>query len=336
MDSDITISVVIPAYNAGQYLRRTLSALLLNEHVSQFLVVDDCSTDETTAIAGKIARTDGRISLLRAPRNAGAGVARNLAVPHVTGQYCAFIDADDQVEPRGMDEAAGVLHALGGDFLVYKWYQTDMHGRALAMRMADSDEALWAPAMQGKRRMLTNARNCPWIMRTLNFPWNKMYRTAFLRDKGIRFSATHIHNDNLAHWMSYAQASSFVLYDRYLIGHKEDPRRTQLSTVMDRRRLQLFDALRDIDEFFRYGELYPDLYPHLVCYKRDLLGWFGPQVHADAFAEFCDRTAAIFSHVTSGLLFHINSFDPQAARDIFDMRCHAEEFFAARREGKIY
>jgi glycosyltransferase involved in cell wall biosynthesis len=332
MNADSAISVVIPAYNAEKYLRKTLAALLLNDHVSQILVVDDCSTDDTVSIIEKYAQMDSRISMLHTQRNTGAGAARNLAIPHVTGEYCAFIDADDHVEPRGMDEAAAVLHTLGGDFLAYKWYQTDMHGQVQAMRMAGHDEALWATATQGERRVLTDARKCPWIMRTLNFPWNKMYRTEFLVDKGIRFSATFIHNDNLAHWMSYTQASSFVLYDRYLIGHKEDQRRTQISTIMDRRRLQLFDAFQDIDEFFSYGALHTDLYPYFVCYKRDLLSWFGPQIQTEVFTEFCDRVAATFVHVTSSLLFYINSFDPQAARDIFDMRCHAEAFFSARRQ----
>ena len=328
---DLSVSVVIPARNAAPHMRKLLRALADNESVRQILVVDDCSTDPTAEIVTRFAKTDNRIRLLRMDAHRGAGAARNRGIPHVTGEYCAFIDADDYVEPQGMDEAAGALRSLGGDFLVYKWYQTDMHGRTVAMRMADSDEALWATAVQGKRHVVTDARKCPWIMRTLNFPWNKMYRTRFLVDKGIRFSETFIHNDNLAHWMSYTQASSFVLYDKYLVGHKEDPRRTQLSTVMDRRRLQLFDAFQDIDEFFRYGELYADLYPHFVCYKRDLLGWFGPQIHAEAFTEFCALSAATFSHIRSDLLFYINRFDPQAARDIFDMRCHAEAFFSARR-----
>jgi glycosyltransferase involved in cell wall biosynthesis len=146
---------------------------LQNNCVTQILVVDDCSTDSTITIAEGYARSDGRVTLMRTERNSGAGVARNMAIPYITGDYCVFIDADDIVVERGVDKASTLLHTMGSDFLVYKWYRTDMYGRANNRRMAESDEFFWAHTLRGKRILHTDSLRHPQIMLTLNFPWNE-------------------------------------------------------------------------------------------------------------------------------------------------------------------
>lgn len=59
------------------------------------IIVDDCSTDQTTAIIKKYCTDDKRIKFLQLEKNSGASVARNKAIEQATGQFIAFLDSDD-------------------------------------------------------------------------------------------------------------------------------------------------------------------------------------------------------------------------------------------------
>lgn len=91
-ETDLQISVVVPAYNASGYIERVLSPLcsmLERGEVCEVLLVDDCSTDNTAQIA-----RDLGLTVLRTPQNGGPGAARNLAAEHAQGDILWLVDAD--------------------------------------------------------------------------------------------------------------------------------------------------------------------------------------------------------------------------------------------------
>lgn len=86
------VSVVVPAFNAGRFLREALeSALDQSLAPSEVVVVDDGSTDDTASV---LEQFHGRIVRLR-QSNAGQASARNRGVGSATGNLLAFLDADD-------------------------------------------------------------------------------------------------------------------------------------------------------------------------------------------------------------------------------------------------
>jgi glycosyltransferase involved in cell wall biosynthesis len=92
------VAVVIPAYNAGQFIGEALDSVSAQTaRPSEVIVVDDGSTDRTAAVA----RSRG-VTLLTQP-NRGVAAARNLAI-RATGQHwIAFLDADDVWEPGKLE-----------------------------------------------------------------------------------------------------------------------------------------------------------------------------------------------------------------------------------------
>jgi glycosyltransferase involved in cell wall biosynthesis len=102
---DARVSVVIPAYNAERFLAEALqSALAQTTGRIEIVVVDDGSTDGTHALAESFA---GRGVVCRTrPDRHGAGAARNLGAAAATGEYLAFLDADD-LWPPGRTAALG-------------------------------------------------------------------------------------------------------------------------------------------------------------------------------------------------------------------------------------
>jgi hypothetical protein len=89
-----TVSVIIPLYNKGRYVQKTLDSILAQTYRDfEVVVVDDGSTDEGPAIVESCG--DSRIRLIR-QANAGPGAARNRGVHESGGTYVTFLDADDE------------------------------------------------------------------------------------------------------------------------------------------------------------------------------------------------------------------------------------------------
>lgn len=105
--SPLKFSVVIPAYNRLEFLRKHLPALLeLDYDNYEVIVVDDGSTDETTAYLGEI--QDRKLRSLRIP-NSERGRARNEGTKIATGNYITFLDSDDLLYASSLKKASEVI-----------------------------------------------------------------------------------------------------------------------------------------------------------------------------------------------------------------------------------
>jgi len=116
------VSVIIPAYNAEQFIAKTLESVLSQTYQNlEILVVDDGSTDTTAEIIKSFAQKDRRISLLQ-QSNAGVAAARNLAIEKSKGEYIAPIDADDIWYPPNLEKQIECLTKSEPTVgVVYSW-----------------------------------------------------------------------------------------------------------------------------------------------------------------------------------------------------------------------
>jgi glycosyltransferase involved in cell wall biosynthesis len=108
VDSRPRVSVVIPAYNSAATLGRALDSVFA-QTVPPFetLVVDDCSTDGTPALAGKYADKGVRVIALR--ERSGAAGARNAGIHAAQGELIAFLDSDDAWLPGKLESQLDVI-----------------------------------------------------------------------------------------------------------------------------------------------------------------------------------------------------------------------------------
>jgi len=90
--ADPIVSVVIPAYNCGRFIRDALDSVFAQEYPAlEVFVIDDGSTDNTCEV---VAGYGSRVNLIR-QKNAGAAAARNEGISRARGEYIALLDADD-------------------------------------------------------------------------------------------------------------------------------------------------------------------------------------------------------------------------------------------------
>ena len=106
MSNDIpAVSVIIPVYNAAEFLKDGLNSLLKQTlREIEIICVDDGSTDGSLVILKEFEKADARIRVIH-QENQGAGAARNNGMDVARGKYLAFLDADDFFE-KNMLKAA--------------------------------------------------------------------------------------------------------------------------------------------------------------------------------------------------------------------------------------
>ncbi len=93
------ISIIVPAYNAADYITECLESVLAQEHADmEVIVVDDGSTDGTTALLRSMAVNEPRLRVIR-QANTGVSAARNHGLREARGEYVMFVDADDALAP---------------------------------------------------------------------------------------------------------------------------------------------------------------------------------------------------------------------------------------------
>ena len=94
------ISVIVPIYNAGEYLRPCLDSIVNQSYSNlEIILINDGSTDTSAAVCEEYLHRDSRIRIVQKKLGgSGVGAARNSALPLVTGDFILFVDNDDWLE----------------------------------------------------------------------------------------------------------------------------------------------------------------------------------------------------------------------------------------------
>ena len=171
------LSIVVLVYNTGRYLRECFDSLLCQEYRNiEIIAIDDASTDDSLAICREYEAANANFRCI-SKANEGGAVSGNLGVTLARGEYVALVDSDDVVTPAGyrllMEEALGSQ----ADIAV---------GRAarLTEKGISAVAFLYEPYAWSQRRRLDAIHDFIDLHHD-GFYWNKIFRTAFLREHGL-------------------------------------------------------------------------------------------------------------------------------------------------------
>ena len=238
------ISVIIPIYNAAVHLPEMLRCLSAQtEQDLEIILVNDGSTDESADICLAAAQEDPRICYVY-QENAGVSAARNRALTKASGDYIAFLDADDSIDSTYFEQLLGTC--ASADISVCDVSVETRSGRRLSIFSA-GDQRL--TALRAMELLLTrqkiNSGPCGKMFRRdiiadLQFPPLKAYEDIlFVRDAFARANIVASTSQTAYHYyqnsgramdqqrkapsLDVAAATSDLL--EYIVGHSElDPR----------------------------------------------------------------------------------------------------------------
>ena len=112
-------SIIVPAYNAENYIVRCLDSILKNRFLHfEVICVDDGSTDTTGLILDEYRQKDSRVKVIH-KSNGGVSSARNIALKMAKGEYLCFCDSDDYVNENLLIEIDNEIKTNNSDVVVF-------------------------------------------------------------------------------------------------------------------------------------------------------------------------------------------------------------------------
>lgn len=292
------LAVVIPVWNLPDDIRSLLGQIEELGVFSEVIVSDDASdTPCDPANFGFTSdRLDARLVYLRSDVQRGAGHARNLGLREVTANNVIFFDADDRLEPGFAAISARHLQGVEGtgiaDFTMFRHQDSrvvEKEGRAGSFM---GDEKLWDRAVGKKREHVLSLEERAHLSPISAYPWNKIYRTDFLRDKGIDCSETPVHNDVKLHWQSFARAQTVLALRDIGATHVVGDRGHHLTSRPGEDRFCIFDIIKGLTAEIRALNGNMILMRHFIHFVNNVcqwnLGFMEPALRPAFAAKTCE------------------------------------------------
>ena len=199
------ISVIIPAFNVQPYIRKSLNSVLNQTYKNlEVILVDDGSTDKTGAICDEYAQMDSRVAVIH-QQNAGLSSARNVGIEQAKGEWVAFLDSDDWIEPQMYEILLKVAHNSDADISTCKsrnCYLGEIEPGVQddgQITVLNTDEIIRGLYTQEKVRFEV---------------WNKLWRRSLIGD--VRFKVGQIYEDVYFDRILFLKANKMVFINKTL------------------------------------------------------------------------------------------------------------------------
>ena len=198
------ISVIVPIYNAEQYLHRCIDSILAQSYTDfELLLIDDGSKDDSGAICDAYAAKDSRVRVFH-KENGGVSSARNLGLDHAQGEYVTFCDADDYVAP---DWLAAYRKAMAEnvDLAIQGYYSIE--GENTIEKSLQPNQGT---GVEVKRQLITSL----FSQEVYYYLWVKLFRRDLIETHHIRFDEQSILGEDTQFISKYLEfAVSFKCID---------------------------------------------------------------------------------------------------------------------------
>lgn len=209
-----TISVIVPVYNAVEFIERCLQSLF-NQSYKNFevILIDDCSTDDTIATTQNIINRapsflQGKIKFLKNEKNSGQSFSRNRGIDAATGEWLYFMDSDDEITTDCFETLTAKIKE-GVEMVIGNYKMVGFQDIApFSMEEKEYNDDTIIPYQ------------LKWQIYTM--PWNKLISSAFVRKHNLYFKVGLIHEDNLWSFcsafcfnkISVSQKKTYIYYIR--------------------------------------------------------------------------------------------------------------------------
>lgn len=206
------VSVIIPVYNARDYIEQCISSILEQTLVElELICIDDGSSDASAAICERIAESDERVVVLR-QKNKGASAARNRGIRAARGIWICFVDADDWLEKDMLESLVGIARPET-DLVICDHYHNYVNGKQ--KRIGDFGETqVW-----DRNRIDIELRKflCKGIKSYrpyghIGFPWARIYRKSMIEAESILFPENVVRTEDGIFNMYAFQNSREIIY----------------------------------------------------------------------------------------------------------------------------
>ena len=186
------ISVIVPVYNAEQWLERCVDSIVAQTYTDwELLLIDDGSTDRSGDICDRYAASNPRIQAFHKP-NGGVSSARNLGLDHAQGEWITFVDSDDYIEENFLKSFESNLDAdlVVGNIQMIRKQEVEDIGSQIS-------PGYYNDIKSGVANCLTNL--------CFLAPWGKMFRRTLVL--GLHFDESMCISEDTKYVFSFISSS---------------------------------------------------------------------------------------------------------------------------------
>jgi len=212
MDAPL-ITVVVPVYNVEKYLKRCVDSIREQTYRNlEIILVDDGSPDCCGSMCDAFAQEDDRIRVIH-QKNGGQASARNKGVDAASGEWIAFVDADDYIHPQMYQHMYELMRAHQAQIVCCGIERVDDQGR-LSLFNPEEDELLVLTASEALRELTENYR-------ITSSPCDKLYQRRILEKNRMTEGMIYEDYDVMHRWLF--SAKKVVYSGRPLYSYYQSP-----------------------------------------------------------------------------------------------------------------
>lgn len=202
-----SVSIIVPVYNVEPYVEDCIRSVMRQTYTGpmECIIVDDCGTDNSMAFVKKvIAEYSGPISfkILYHEHNRGLSAARNTGIDTATGDYLYFLDSDDWLSDDCIAKLASVVienvtEIVQGNVKTYPEIKPDFREKHFSFSQITTNR---------------DVRYCCYHGNQMNYAWNKLLNTLFIKRYNLKFKEDLLWEDALWNFniQKFASNVSFV------------------------------------------------------------------------------------------------------------------------------
>lgn len=235
------ISIVIPIYNAENYLAQCIDSVLAQHYENiEILCIDDGSTDCSSEIVNTFIKNDSRIIYIK-KNHTNAGETRNWGIDNCTGEYVMFLDSDDYIEPGIIQSCYTIAEKDNSDIVVFKYRLVDaINNKGIAKELGIHTNKLKCFAIEELVKNKYTFTNVA--------VWNKLYRRSFIINNNLRFKGYESLNDMYFGIISLSLANRISLCRQVGVNYRIN-NTNSLSSKIDYIANHFFSVLTEINNY---------------------------------------------------------------------------------------
>lgn len=250
--NEVKLSVIVPVYNAEQYLRRCvdsiLDATIFLGGGSEIILIDDGSIDDSSRICNELAEKNREIKVFHIS-NQGVSKARNYGIENSRGKYIAFVDADDYIEKNMYKIMIAQMESDSTlDVGVCLWNFIDQNGKKVVNKENISFSAY---GKQTGRDFLKHIYDDSYTNGIVVSPWNKIFkRECIVKHKMV---GRYVEDDYLMSKVFSNDDCRIVVIKEILYNYCEND--DQMTKKEDNiNKLFFLDVLKERELLFSYSD----------------------------------------------------------------------------------
>lgn len=239
----VDVSVILPVYNVESYLKKAIKSVINQTHRNiEIIIVNDGSTDNSGEICETFASQDSRIKIIHQP-NKGVGPARNIGLSMATGLYVYFMDPDDFIDSKLIEENLEMAKRNNANIVIFGYSKViQKNNRYVATELKTPDISDVKSVKEFKEIFK------PFFDFGAYTVWNRIYKREFLINNRLMYRNQSIGQDALFNLEVFKKNSEGIYFNQNHYYYYVDRPNSSVNRYHNNRFEKQFEIIKNLNE----------------------------------------------------------------------------------------